>query len=167
MAVPLLRCDGGMPIHGVTMIRRLVGALLGGAMIMGTGCSAYDAPASPPTASHVLTRFYESLFRDRDAARACELTTPRFRLRATGLRGRNIARGRVSHLGSPPPVPDSCLEALKYVIRKRGDSRPFTAWRIEELTVSADGKTARAVTSDGSAGLEMTSSGWRVAWLNE
>lgn len=41
---------------------------------------------------------------------------------------------------------------------------PFSAWNIDSVKISENGRTAEAVTMDGSAGLEVVEEQWRVVW---
>lgn len=51
------------------------------------------------------------------------------------------------------------------IYEKRGHGYPWSAWEVESVTLSEDGRTADAVTSDGSAGLELVDDEWRVLWV--
>jgi len=42
---------------------------------------------------------------------------------------------------------------------------PWSAWNIESIKVAKDGRTAGAVTLDGSAGLRLVDGEWRVSWV--
>lgn len=123
-----------------------------------------DAPES------ALEGFYGSLVRDADAHAACGYAAPTFFLRAPLYVGFNLSTDDelIESSFEPTSLPRDrtgpCQHLAAHVGARCRAEWPWSAWRIDRVDVAHDGKTAEAVTMDGSSGLTVVNSQWRMLW---
>lgn len=149
------------------MVRHRVLALVAsGSVIAGCG----DAAGRTPTdaVEQTLRGFYAAVLRDRDFGAACRYAAPGFYLRPGKIVGINVKAGhpvRKLPRRATGPRRGPCADLAARVYARRGHQYPWRAWSIERVQVSKDGRTAQAVTSDGSAGLVVVDGEWRLRWV--
>ncbi len=126
-----------------------------------------------------LRGFYAATFRDRDFQAACRYAAPDFYLKPSNVYAGNFKLnpdpGPVLSVPTPSglpgfrsdPVTGPCATLAERVYAKRGHLYPWEAWKIHNVTISEDGQTADAHTSDGSAALRLVGHEWRVAWVHD
>lgn len=115
-----------------------------------------------------LRGFYTAILRDQDFDAAARFASPGFHLRPNPFGfGLNVNAEEDEIPSSAPRSARSrpSETVFEQIHRARGGLYPFAAWRIDEVTVDPDGRTAEAVTDDGSAGLEVIDDEWRVSWV--
>jgi hypothetical protein len=151
-------------------VGRLIGVLAVGAALAGCGSGGDDPPAARNTPQDALHGFYAAIIRDHDAGAACRYAAPGFSLHPTNVVGYNVDS---AHPDAPPAVPKyrskprrgPCAHLVARIAPSVTGRLPWRAWRVESVKVAADGRTADAVTLDGSAGLRLVGGEWRVAWV--
>ena len=149
------------------MRRRIAAAC---ALALGTLSACGDEPAAPRnTPDDALRGFYAAVLRDQDFGAACSFTAPDFYLRDPGAAdATEQGEGDEAPLGvespSAEPRRGPCAELARYVYEKRGASQPYEAWRVEDVALGADERSAVAATTDGDVMLEVTGGEWRLAW---
>ena len=133
------------------------------------GCGADKAPAPRNTPEDALSGFYAAVLRDQDFRAACRFTAPAFYLRdPTAGAGAEEGEGDDGPLGVQSPAAGPrrgpCAELARYVYEKRGASQPFSRWRVRDVEIEPNERSAAATTTDGASTLEVVDGEWRLAW---
>ena len=141
-------------------------ALAAGAL---AACGDEEAAAPRNTPEDALSGFYAAVLRDQDFRAACRFTAPDFYLRDPDAgQAPEEGEGDEAPLGvqSPTVEPRSgpCAELARYVYEKRGASQPFSRWRVRDVEIEPNERSAAATTTDGASTLEVVDGEWRLAW---
>lgn len=143
----------------------IAGVLLG--LIAGCGDTSPGAHITN-TPAQAVRGFYAAAARDGDFARACRFASPRFYLRPTGVAGTNVKSD--GHDIAPPairtkPRRGPCPRLARRVATRFKQHFPsFAYWKLREVNIGRSGRQAEATTEDGSVGLEVVGTEWRVLW---
>ena len=155
---------------GAPLRQPLLGAVLVAVTLV--GCGSDDPPTARNKPEDALRGFYQGVVRDRDARAACRYAAPGFELRPT-----NVVAGNIDGDDPLPQTPTAkyrseprrgpCPKLVARVVAARSAAYPWNAFRVESVKVARDGRSADAVTLDGSSGLRLVDGEWRVAWVND
>jgi hypothetical protein len=135
------------------------------------GCGAEQQPTATNNPQDALRGFYAGIVRDHDVRAACRHVAPSFYLRPTNVVGYNVDAADPESPKAPEyrstPRRGSCPKLAARIASAVASEAPWSAWKIESVKVAGDGRTADAVTFNGSAGLRLVGDEWRVAWVND